>query len=66
MVGENMNIKDKTLLVRENNRGNYISGAQLAEELSVSRNSIWKAIKSLQNDGYNINAVTNKGYCLFS
>jgi len=64
MVGENMNIKDKTLLVLENNRGNYISGAQLAEELSVSRNSIWKAIKSLQNDGYNINAVTNKGYCL--
>lgn len=59
-----MNIKDKTLAVLENNKGNYISGAQLAEDLSVSRNSIWKSIKSLQEDGYNISAVTNKGYCL--
>lgn len=59
-----MSIKDKTLTVLENNKGNYISGAQLAEQLSVSRNSIWKSIKSLQEDGYNICAVTNKGYCL--
>jgi BirA family transcriptional regulator, biotin operon repressor / biotin---[acetyl-CoA-carboxylase] ligase len=59
-----MSIKDKTLVVLENNKGNYISGAQLAEQLSVSRNSVWKAIKSLQDDGYNISAVTNKGYCL--
>lgn len=59
-----MKIKDKTLAALENNKGNYISGAQLAEQLSVSRNSIWKAIKSLQEDGYNICAVTNKGYCL--
>ena len=59
-----MSIKDKTLMVLENNKGDYISGAQLAEQLSVSRNSIWKAIKSLQEDGYNICAVTNKGYCL--
>lgn len=59
-----MNIKDKTLTFLENNKGNYISGAKLAEELSVSRNSIWKSIKSLQEDGYNICAVTNKGYCL--
>jgi len=59
-----MSIKDKTLTVLENNKGDYISGAQLAEQLSVSRNSIWKAIKSLQEDGYNICAITNKGYCL--
>ncbi|MPM14211.1 Bifunctional ligase/repressor BirA [bioreactor metagenome] len=61
-----MNVKDKTLSVLENNKGNYISGADLAKELSVSRNAIWKAIKSLQNEGYNICAVTNKGYCLSS
>lgn len=59
-----MSVKDKTLSVLENNKGNYISGADLAKELSVSRNAIWKAIKSLQNEGYNIYAVTNKGYCL--
>lgn len=61
-----MSVKDKTLSVLENNKGNYISGAELAKELTVSRNAIWKAIKSLQSDGYNIYAVTNKGYCLSS
>lgn len=59
-----MSVKDKTLSVLENNKGDYISGAELAKKLSVSRNAIWKAIKSLQNEGYNIYAVTNKGYCL--
>ena len=59
-----MSVKDKTLSVLENNKGNYISGAELAKELSVSRNSIWKAIKSLKDEGYNITSVNNKGYCL--
>ena len=59
-----MSVKDKTLNVLENNKGNYISGAELAKELSVSRNAIWKAIKSLKDEGYNICAITNKGYCL--
>ena len=36
-----MSVKDKTLSVLENNKGNYISGADLAKELSVSRNAIW-------------------------
>lgn len=61
-----MSVKDKTLTVLENNKGNYISGAKLAEQLSVSRNAVWKAIKALQDEGYNICAVTNKGYCLSS
>jgi BirA family transcriptional regulator, biotin operon repressor / biotin---[acetyl-CoA-carboxylase] ligase len=59
-----MSVKDKTLSVLENNKGNYISGAELAKELSVSRNAIWKAIKSLKDEGYNISSVNNKGYCL--
>jgi BirA family transcriptional regulator, biotin operon repressor / biotin---[acetyl-CoA-carboxylase] ligase len=64
MIGENMSVKGKTLTVLENNKGNYISGAKLAEQLSVSRNAVWKAIKTLQDEGYDICAVTNKGYCL--
>lgn len=59
-----MSIKDKTLEFLEKNRGRYISGAELARELDVSRNAIWKSIKSLQSEGYNISAVTNKGYSL--
>ena len=36
----------------------------MAKTLNLSRTSIWKAINSLRDDGYTINAVTNKGYSL--
>ena len=59
-----MSVKDEVLHMLEANKGSYFSGATLAKELNVSRNSIWKAIKSLENEGYKISATTNKGYCL--
>jgi len=59
-----MNVKEQILDIFENNRGMFISGAELAAKLSVSRNAVWKAVKSLQDEGYEITAVTNKGYCL--
>lgn len=42
----------------------FISGEELAEKYYVSRNSIWKAVKLLRDEGFEIEAVTNKGYCL--
>lgn len=42
----------------------FISGESMAEKYYVSRNSIWKAVKLLRDEGYGIEAVTNKGYCL--
>ncbi len=59
-----MSVKDEVLKQLEENKGSYVSGAELASTLNVSRNAIWKAIKTLEKSGYNINAVTNKGYCL--
>lgn len=59
-----MSVKDEVLKELENNKGDYISGGQLADNLGVSRNSIWKAIKALEKSGYEINAIPNKGYCL--
>ena len=59
-----MSVKDEVLKQLENNKGSYISGGQLAENLNVSRNSIWKAIKSLEKSGYQIDAIPNRGYCL--
>ncbi|WMJ90411.1 biotin--[acetyl-CoA-carboxylase] ligase [Anaerocolumna sp. MB42-C2] len=59
-----MSAKQHVLSVLEQNKGNNVSGAKLAQELSISRNAIWKAIKNLQLEGYNITAVPNKGYCL--
>lgn len=43
-----------------------VSGNQLAADLGVSRNAIWKAIKQLQDEGCTIEAATNRGYRLLS
>lgn len=44
--------------------GEYISGERMSEEFGVSRSMIWKVIKGLRDDGYEIDSVTNKGYKL--
>ncbi len=56
--------KSKVLKILEKYKGNHISGSKIADTLDISRNSVWKAIKQLQEDGHNITAVSNKGYCL--
>lgn len=58
-----MSTKNRILELLEQQRGESISGEHLAGILNVSRNAVWKAVKELQKDGYNIVAVTNKGYC---
>ena len=44
----------------------YLSGQQLSEALGVSRTAVWKIIGKLKQEGYPIEAVTNKGYRLLS
>ena len=44
------------------NGEDYISGENAAEILGVSRSAVWKAVESLRQDGYGIEAVTNRGY----
>ena len=61
-----MNTREKIVAALEAAKGDYISGEELAESIGVSRNSVWKAIKTLKEQGYNIDAVTNKGYKLSS
>lgn len=59
-----MTTKDKLLGLFEENKGIYFSGEEIAKKLCVSRAAVWKAVKSLRDEGYDIDAVTNKGYCL--
>ena len=59
-----MTTREKILELLEAERGVYFSGEDIAGRLSVSRAAVWKAVKALQKDGYAIDAVTNKGYCL--
>ena len=49
------------ILAREND---YVSGEKIAEELNLSRTSIWKAIQRLQQEGLEIDSIKNRGYKL--
>lgn len=45
-------------------RQEHVSGQELAERFGVSRNAVWKAVESLKKEGYDIEAVRNRGYLL--
>ena len=47
-------------MLRESN--DYVSGQQLCEKLGVSRTAVWKAINQLKEEGYQVEAVRNRGY----
>lgn len=59
-----MSVKDQVLAALEKNKGTSISGEALANQMNVSRTAVWKAIKSLREEGYEIQALTNRGYSL--
>ncbi len=42
----------------------YVSGQEICEKFHVSRTAVWKVIKQLETEGYQIEAVRNKGYHL--
>ena len=42
----------------------YISGGELGRRFNVSRTAVWKYIEELRQEGYSIEAVSNKGYRL--
>lgn len=44
----------------------YISGQQLCGYFKVSRTSVWKVMEQLKKEGYEIEAVRNRGYRLVS
>jgi BirA family biotin operon repressor/biotin-[acetyl-CoA-carboxylase] ligase len=57
-------MKHDTLAFLQQNPGNFISGADISRTLGVTRSAVWKDIKALRQDGYTIEAVTNRGYRL--
>lgn len=44
----------------------YYSGAEISRVLGVTRMAVSNAVRALRDDGYEIDAVTNRGYCLRS
>lgn len=57
-------MRDKILSFLDSN--SFISGELLAKKLDISRTAIWKHIKNLEKQGYEIESVKNKGYRLVS
>nr|MCR4672564.1 HTH domain-containing protein [Lachnospiraceae bacterium] len=56
-------LKDNVLdLLRESE--DYISGQIIAEKLGVSRMAVSNAVSALKADGFDIEAVTRRGYRL--
>ena len=50
------------LLLRE--KGRFVSGEAVSAELGITRAAIWKSISALRAQGYEIEAVPGRGYCL--
>lgn len=44
----------------------YVSGQELCDRLGISRTAVWKYIKKLKEEGYRIEAVSNRGYHLLT
>ena len=40
----------------------YVSGQQICDKFGVSRTAVWKVINQLKEEGYQVEAVRNRGY----
>lgn len=54
--------RNKLIELLESSDYEFVSGQSLSEKLSISRSAIWKHMKELEKDGYQIEGVTKKGY----
>ena len=43
-----------------------LSGQQICQVLGISRTAVWKVMNQLKEEGYEIEAVQNKGYRLLA
>ncbi len=57
-----MTMEKKDILSALREKDGYTSGQELCERFGVSRTAVWKKINQLKEEGYEIEAVSNKGY----
>lgn len=56
----------KEKILRVLHLGRYVSGAELARQLKVSKVAIWKHVQTLKSDGYSIESRPRMGYRLIA
>lgn len=59
-----MSVKTEVLTLLESHRDRDLSGQDIAGQLGVTRAAVWKAVKTLKEEGYVIEAANNRGYRL--
>lgn len=59
-------MKDKILAMLKEDRGSFVSGEKISEELGVTRAAVWKNINKLKEEGYVIDSISKNGYKLVS
>jgi BirA family transcriptional regulator, biotin operon repressor / biotin---[acetyl-CoA-carboxylase] ligase len=57
-----MSMRSAVLQALKDKEGLWVSGEALSEILQVSRTTIWKQVRSLTAEGYEIEAAPKKGY----
>lgn len=57
-------MKRKVLESLKKNKDIFISGEELSKKIGVTRTAVWKHIKQLKEEGYEITSVSRKGYRL--
>ena len=56
--------KETVLRLLQESHGTYISGEGISGKLGITRAAVWKAVKALQRDGYEIESRKSQGYRL--
>ncbi len=54
--------KNKILNLLRSSKPGFLSGEELARKCGISRTMVWKHIKSLEREGFGIEAVPSQGY----
>jgi BirA family biotin operon repressor/biotin-[acetyl-CoA-carboxylase] ligase len=57
-------MKQKILEMLMDSVGAYVSGEQMSGKLGISRAAVWKHIKALERQGYEIESISGSGYRL--
>ncbi|MGG0922268.1 biotin--[acetyl-CoA-carboxylase] ligase [Leuconostoc suionicum] len=57
-----MSTADKLLALLINKAGDWVSGEAIAQQLGITRTSIWKSVKKIESQGHLIESVRGQGY----
>lgn len=59
-------MKEKIINLLKENENNFVSGEKISSLFGITRAAVWKYIKAIKEDGYEIESVSRKGYKLIS